>query len=156
MRRASHPFFVLIFLPASLFALPPIVQEVASKPDDLYGEWEVVEMVYHATPQNFGGGNGGWFKFEKDAFIRMLDAQHRDEVKRGGPTKKFSSQPCVIRRRELDILPNSFLLKTPAKAIWELKDGTLRIAWHVEARPAEFDEAYKDPRVTLFVLKRAK
>lgn len=63
-------------------------QEPTDPGERLYGEWEVVEMIYKTKPQDFGGGNGGWFIFEKGVFIRVLDAQQRDEVKRGGPAKK--------------------------------------------------------------------
>ena len=138
---------------------PPMVlaigQEKGRPGAALIGEWEIVKMVYNAAVQDFGGESGGWFIFERGGFFRVFNAKGLNDVRRG---QMGRGEPYIIRPNEIDFLPRpQFKDVGVEKAIWEIKDGTLRVAWREDTgpRPTDFDDAYKD-RITLFVLKKVK
>jgi hypothetical protein len=142
-----------------LALLPPLLAIGQDKSDPgaaVIGEWEVVEMVYNATVQDFGGESGGWFIFEKASFFRVFDVRGLNDVRRG---KMGRGVPYIIRPKEIDFLPRPQTNEVGVEeAIWEIRDGKLRVAWRegIGPRPTDFDDAYKDRRVTLFVLKKVK
>jgi len=131
------------------------------KPDPgkaLYGEWEVVEMIYRATRQDFGGANGGWFLFEPGCFLRIFDAEQRDALMRNPRRKAFLMDRCVIREHEIDFMVKDWRREERlSQSRYELQDGKLRMIWREDygPRPDDFD-AVKDPRLTLFVLEKVK
>jgi hypothetical protein len=141
-------------------ALPALAQEKDDPGKGLYGEWVIVEMIHKCSVQDFRGKPGGWFVFEPGGFIRLLDAEQRDEMMRNERIKKRATRPCIIGPREIDIDYGELSGGTPGltlKALYELKDGKLRIIWCGEygTRPTDF-EALKDAQLTLFVLKKLK
>jgi len=143
---------------ATLLTLPTFGQDRTDPGEAIYGEWEIVEMVFRRTVQDLGGGPGGWFIFERGGFDYLYNVGDRTKIDRMKANKSRAMDPCVIRPRELDISNKDRPDDEPMKALWELKDGTLRVIWREGGgeRPTDFDEAYKDPRQTLFVLKKAK
>jgi hypothetical protein len=64
----------LLIVLLSSIALPLSGQETPDPAAALFGEWQVVEMIYRGTVQDFGGGPGGWFIFHKEGVIIIPDA----------------------------------------------------------------------------------
>jgi uncharacterized protein (TIGR03067 family) len=153
--------FRLLALPA-IFAILLATSVNAQDANDpgkaLYGEWEIVEMIYKGKVQDFGlGRNGGWFLFEPGGFIRSRDEEQRRQLDNPG-MKKLVTNRCFIGRREIDILLNASRMDAQwIFGIYELKDGVLRIVLANEAgpRPTRFD-ALNDDRLILYVLKKVK
>jgi uncharacterized protein (TIGR03067 family) len=147
----------LMIVLASLVAAPAFGQEKNDPGDALYGEWEVVEMIFHGKVQDFGIGNGGWFLFEPGGFIRSFNEEQRRELD-NQRVKALLMERCFIGRREIDIR-TKFLSREGdwRYSLYELKDGKLRIVYREDngPRPTHFD-ALKDDRLTLFVLKKVK
>ena len=136
---------------------PVLAQEVSDPGEALYGTWEIVEMVHLRTVQDFGGNSGGCFEFLKDGFNYFPGVAPTGRVLQRR-VRKNAQDTCKIRPGEMDM--QSKYEKDPSviKAKYELVDGKLRVAWRDDYgdRPESFDEAYKDRRVTLFVLKKVK
>jgi len=147
---------------------PPVLISSHCFPEDktnpgeaLYGEWVVVEMIYRGMVQDLNGGPGGWFEFNKEGVIIIPDAdtdaktrERTYRVKSAGNGIRYAT---VIRGNQLDIHHKFFggTREWTTKALYDLKDGKLRIIWSEnDERPTDFDEAYKDPRLTYYGLKR--
>lgn len=116
----------------------------------LYGDWEIVEMVYRGKPQTFGERSGGWFRIGRNTFSRLF-TDGLDEI-------QPLADNCLIRSREIDIWPVEVAGDKQLKGIHELKDGKLKIIWcdgSSNERPKNFD-ALHSPDLTLFVLKKAR
>ena len=93
---------LLIAVPA-LFALPEVEQDKLPPVESLYGEWEVVEMVYRGKVEVFGGMPFGWFVFEPGAYIRLFTAQDREKPAREKWFKKALTERCTIKPGEIDM-----------------------------------------------------
>src|SRR4051812_1802116 len=97
----------LLIVLATLYAAPAPAQEKANPAEALYGEWEIVEMIFKATVQDFGGGPGGWFIFDKEGVIVVpspnTDAKTRESLKRVKGTKNGLRHAVTVRPGELDI-----------------------------------------------------
>jgi len=149
---------LLLLLP--LVANPAFAQVKSDPGEALYGEWEVVEMVYRGTVQDFGGKSGGFFLFEPGGFLRFQDADDRESIMRNKRLKNALMERCIVRPGEIDIWPKLLTkeLEWLLKASCDLKGGKLRVIWggDDDKRATDFDEAYKDKRLTLFVLKKVK
>jgi uncharacterized protein (TIGR03067 family) len=154
----------LLIVLAIVADAPGLGQTQPDPGEALYGEWEVVEMVYRGKEQDFKGRPGGWFVFEPGRYMRHFRQEHRNEVM-PERVKKVMMWRCAIRQREIDIWLKRFPAHPPGapggeevllKALYDLSDGKLRIVWTVGERPTDFDEAYKDPALTSFVLKKVK
>jgi hypothetical protein len=153
----------LLIVVATLSTLPAVAQEKADPTEALYGEWEIVEMIFHATVQDFGSRPGGWFIFDKDGVICIpsviTDAKTLESFKRTKGTKNGLRHAITVRPGELDThywfspTSNYTLL-----AKYELADGKLRIieGSTPNERPTDFDEAIKDRRLTYYGLKKVK
>src|SRR5262249_55022925 len=93
-------------------------------------------------------------------FTRLFSAKQREEWKSGKRRSLTASQKCTIRPREIDIVNTDYRgVENVTRAIYELNDGKLRIAWgtiYGSQRPTSFDEAHENPEVTLFVLRKAQ
>jgi len=150
--------FAALLTPVALGQDQGPSQEKRDPGEALYGEWEVVEMVYLATPQDFGAGNGGWFLFEPGGFWRSFNQEQRDSDNQNKKLKALTKNRCVIGEREIDIWVKHLSGKEMLlQARYDLKDGKLRIIWRADygPRPIHFD-ALQDERLTLFVLKKVK
>ena len=141
-----------------------VAQDKAAPGEALYGEWEVVEMVYRATNQDFGGGNGGWFIFDKEAVAVIPDPDADEKIRklyrRIKSTKSGARHAITFGTNTLDIdfwWPWSKIART-TKAYYELRDGKLRIIMGEDGgeRPTDFDEAYKNKGLTYYGLKKVK
>ena len=127
-------------------AMASIAQEKESPAKELYGEWELVEMIFKGKVQDFGGRQGGRMRFEPEKFWLVYPGDDRGY---GLP----SAQWDFVRPHEIDIQIDG--VKRATKALYDLNDGVLRVAWHRHngERPASYD-AINDPNLTLYVLKK--
>jgi hypothetical protein len=108
----------------------------------LYGEWEIVEMVFKGRMQQNKTGLLGWIRFGERGFsIAKEDRQYIVE------------HMCSFNGRNVDITIAGKVLQV----LIEHKDDNLRIVWRNDygERPKDFD-AMKDSRLTLYVLKKVK
>jgi hypothetical protein len=130
---------VATLVPRAMYAAENNVDEA------LFGEWVIVEMVYNGTVQDFQGGTGGWFRIEKEGFFARADETHFYSPK----------DSCTIGPRGIDIWEKRFGRVRLLQALYELKDGRLRIVWRDDygERPTSFD-ARRDNRLTLYILKK--
>jgi hypothetical protein len=128
-----------------LQTLPILAQEKGDPSKPVQGEWEIVGMIYKGKVQDSGGLPLGWIKFEKDGFA-IADGRH----------SYGSTFPCTIRREEIDILDKSFGPEKTLRALYAFQNEELWIVWANDYgnRPTHFD-APKDPRLTLYVLRKA-
>jgi hypothetical protein len=152
----------LMILAATVVAAAAFADEKPDPGKALYGEWEVVEMIYRATVQDFQGKCGGWFIFDKEGVIIVPagepNAKERAMFQRIKGAKNGFRHATAIRPSELDIEFWFPWRSYTTKASYELKDGKLRILWgdNENERPTDFDEAYKDMRLTYYVLQKVK
>src|SRR3954471_1895890 len=94
----------LLIVLASFVTLPVLVQSKTDPGEALYGEWEIVEMIFRGKVQDFRGGPGGWFLFEPGGFIRSFNADQRQDAKNNKLIRKLAILPCIIRPQEIDIV----------------------------------------------------
>jgi hypothetical protein len=124
----------------------------------LYGEWRIVEMemVYNKTHEVIPIEAGSFF-FEPGKFAYALSKEDCDRFVQDKRWKNAFTQRCAIKELEIDNW-----LKVPwdkkehlGTLRYELLDDRLKVLWpaSVGDGPADFDEAYKDRRYTLYVLK---
>jgi hypothetical protein len=152
----------LMVVVVGFYCCAAIAQDKPDPGEALYGEWEVVEMVFKKTDQDFGGESRGLFLFEPGGFLRFGDAKQRDTVMGNGKLKMLMTDRCIIRQDEIDIWHKPFLQKNAQERLlkchYDLQDGKLRFIWRDGdgERPTDFDEAYKDPQLTYFLLTKAK
>jgi hypothetical protein len=116
----------------------------------LVGEWEVVDMIFKGTVQDFRGQSGGWMTFQYGKWSRA-DSDHRYGV-------QYSY--TIVGPGQIDIDLNGLgLLGNTAwiqKCLYEHKDGQLRLVWNNESgeeRPTHFD-ALMDRTLTLYVVRK--
>jgi uncharacterized protein (TIGR03067 family) len=154
-----HPLRTLMIVLATLLTLPAFGQDRADPGEALYGEWKIIEMIHLAHVQDLEG-QGGSFMFVPGGFIYSINSEMHDRVIRDKRLQKALTERCVVRPREMDITtkPLGGGPELTSKALYELKDGTLKVIWSNEygERPTDFDDAIKDRTLTLFVLKKAK
>ena len=151
----------LLILLLTLCTLPLPGQEKPDPGKALYGEWQIIEMVHRRKPdQNFEGQAGSFF-FEPGGFIYAANKEVRDRVMRNKQLKKVMTERCIIREREIDIWAKPVIGTKGegwlVECTYELRDGKLRLIWRDSPggkRPTDFDEALKDPALTLFVLNK--
>ena len=150
----------LLIVLLTLCTLPLPGQEQPDPGKVLYGEWQIVEMVYRRKPdQNFGGQAGSFF-FEPGGFIYASNKEFRDRILRNKQLKKVITERCIIREHEIDIWAKPVIGTKGEERLmecsYELRDGKLRLIWcdGPGERPTDFDEAVKDPALTLFVLNK--
>jgi uncharacterized protein (TIGR03067 family) len=112
--------------------------------ENIFGEWEIVQMVFKGENQDFGAKIGGTIKLEEGKFwINSID----------GNPGEFAEFDMVLRPsknpKEIDV--DKF------KGIYELKGDSLVlvIANASSDRPKNFD-ANKDDRLTLYRLKKKR
>jgi len=162
MRYSLRTLLILMSIigPASI-APTAFAQERPDPGKSLYGEWEIVEMIHRRTVQDFGGESGGWFVFEPDGFLRASDEKQLANIMRKKGLKKALTERCIIREHEIDIWAKPVIGTKGegwlVECSYELRDGKLRLIWRDGPggkRPTDFDEAFKDPALTLFVLKK--
>src|SRR5262245_3711453 len=113
-----------LLIAALLLSMPVFGQDKANPGEALYGEWEIVEMVYRCTKQDFAG-QAGAFVFEPGGFIYAPNSEMRDRFMRNKGHRKVLTARCVIRDGEIDIwtkLPWGREEKL-TKALYELRDG---------------------------------
>ena len=140
MRIASILAIAAVTVPLTVLVQFAGAQENTHPGEALYGEWIIQEMIFKGVDQE-ASKYGGWVRIKKDSFELSTNSESLG-----------AKCPCTIRPGEMDI-------KTPwstIKALYELKDGRLWIAWMNNfngERPTNFD-ALKDPRLTLYVLKK--
>jgi len=139
---------------------PPVLAQERSDPGEaIYGEWEIVEMIYRGKVQDFKGNPAGWYVFSPGGVIRIFGDEIRERVLGDKVTRKWRTFGCSIRDCEIDIVNTPPLGKGElTKGLYDLKDGKLRLIYPNDGgeRPTDFDEAFKNPRLTLYVLKKVK
>lgn len=149
----------LLIVLLHLFMLPLFAQDKANFGDALIGEWEIEEWVYKGKVQDFGGKTAGCFVFDSGGVIRIFGDEVREKILADKGVRKLRTNRYTIRGREIDVeLTPPIGDGTIVKGICEVKDGIMRLMWPNDAgeRPQDFDEAYKNPRMTLYVLKKLK
>jgi len=133
----------LLILLVTSQTLPVVAQEKDDPSKPLQGEWEIVGMIYKGKVQDSGGLPLGWIKFEKKG-LAIANGEH----------SYGSNLPCTIRREEIDILDKLFGAEKTLRALYIFQNQELWIVWAEDYRPTHFDAA-KDPRLTLYVLRKA-
>jgi hypothetical protein len=124
-----------------------VLADPADRKEDLYGDWDLVGMVYRGVVQDPADLKGGTIRIEKGKlFLRYKEFPQPVEL-------GFEIRPGA-GTGEVDELIDS----TRFLGRYELKDGALRIVLALHAnkpRPAGFD-AEKDEGVLMYVLRRPK
>jgi hypothetical protein len=146
-----------------ILVVPPILPATtlshAQPPPEsaFYGEWEMVYMVYRSTVQDFQGQPGS-FLFEPGTFVYCLDKKMRDKVMADVRYKRAFAERWVVTQRHLELTrkPPWAKQEITTKALYELKNGMLRVLWpaEIDGRPATFDDAATNPHLTYFILKK--
>lgn len=154
MRNQSNRAATILAL-LYAFLLASLANDVSGdeKEDDdaakaLEGEWEVVEMIFKGTKQDFGG-KPERMKFLKDDY-RFAN---RDD---DGKYRFGLAESCRIRPNEID-LTDKFSGEV-TKVLYQIKSGRLWICWDERPRserPLGFG-AVADPNLTLRILKRVE
>ncbi|WP_254510800.1 hypothetical protein [Anatilimnocola floriformis] len=109
--------------------------------EELFGEWEVVQMVFKGKRQAPEKGKEH-IKFERGGISLSY-----------GGARAYAPIKCTFRPGEFDITAEPFA-KFDIKAKYEIEGNRLRVIWREEGeRPTDFD-ALKDKGLTLRVLER--
>jgi uncharacterized protein (TIGR03067 family) len=148
----------LLIVLALLFAATASGQEHPNPADALYGEWQIIEMVFRGKVQGHLKEKPAWFIIDQEGWLRLDNAAVREQVMSSRPLKKLLTLPCVIRQNEVDIDCSKLPIgKGTIRVLYEIKDGTLKFAYRGidTERPTHFD-AVNDPRITLYVAKKVE
>lgn len=122
-----------------LHASPPPIGAKDDPYSRLYGEWEIVKMIYKGKVQDFGGGPGGFIRIDVGSFTTVRSRQAR------GYTSSLKMRPGGF-----DLHDDGGV----TQALYSFQDESLLIVWRDDGeRPTSF-EALNDDRATLYVLKK--
>jgi hypothetical protein len=115
----------------------------------LVGEWEVVEMIYKGTVQDFQGRPGGWMTFQ---YGKWSEA-HSDRRY----VVKYDYKIVGSGEMDIDLKSSLWYSGRILKCRYEHKDGNLRLAWgnSYDERPTHFN-ALMDSGMNFYVLKKVR